>query len=309
MSSLSPSYADPANSANPGHLGLVATRALRGDDDRVGHSQSITVGDVDLEVEVVGDGEPVVVIQTALTADELRPLAEQTARSGGCQVIHYHRRGYAGSGPLVRPGSVAADAEDCRALLNVLEVAPAHVVGVSYSAAIALTLASVAPDVVSTLTVMEPPPVGVPSAPQFLAANARLSETFRAKGSLVALDEILTMLAGPDWRRESEQDLGGSVAAMERDAGTFFESDLPALLSWEFGTEEAARIRCPVLYVGGDNSGPWFAEVRARILQLLPHAEDTTIQGAGHLLAATHPTETAGLVVDFLRRHPRGASQ
>jgi hypothetical protein len=29
------------------------------------------------------------------------------------------------------------------------------------------------------------------------------------------------------------------------------------------------------------------------------------VQGAGHLLALTHPLETAQLVVNFLRRQPR----
>lgn len=130
-------------------------------------------------------------------------------------------------------------------------------------------------------------------------------ESFRAKGSLVALDEFLTMLVGSDWQGESERDLPGSVAAMERDADTFFESDLLALLSWDFDVQDAATIRCPVLYVGGSDSGPWFAEVRARILQLLPHAEDTTVLRAGHLLASTHPSDAAKLVVNFLRRHPR----
>ena len=54
---------------------------LRGDDDCVDQWESISVGDVDLETEVMGEGQPVVIIQTALTADELRPLAEQVARS------------------------------------------------------------------------------------------------------------------------------------------------------------------------------------------------------------------------------------
>lgn len=271
------------------------------------HWKSIRFGDVGLEVEGIGNGhgETVVVIQTALNADELRPFAEQTARHGGYQVIHYHRRGYAGSAPVLWPGSMAAEVADCRALLHALKVESAHVVGVSYSAAIALDLAAAAPEAVRTLTVVEPPPIGGTSGPEFLAVSARLLETFHAKGPLVALEEFLTMLVGPDWRCESERDLPGSVVAMERDAVTFFASDLPALLSWEFGSEDAARITCPVLYVGGSNSGPWFAQVRGRMLQLLPHAQDTTVQGAGHLLALTHPFATAELVVDFLRRHSR----
>ena len=153
--------------------------------------RSIRVGDVDLETEVMGAGEPVVVIQTALTADELRPLAEQLARTRGYQVIHYHRRGYAGSGPSLRPGSVTADVADCRALLRVLEVGPTHLAGASYSAAIALSLASTDPDTVRTLTVMEPPPLGVPSAPEFLAACVRLAETFNAQGSVDDISVIL----------------------------------------------------------------------------------------------------------------------
>lgn len=118
----------------------------------VDHVQSVAIGDV--EVEVMGDGEPVVIIQTALTADELRPLAQHTALSG-YQVIHYHRRGYAGSGPLLRPRSVDDEVAGCRALLEALATGPAHVVGVSYSAAIGLGLASVTPDAVRTLTVMD----------------------------------------------------------------------------------------------------------------------------------------------------------
>lgn len=267
------------------------------------HTDLVSVGDVDLEVEVMGEGEPVVVVQTALTADELRPLAERTAR-GGYRVFHYHRRGYAGSGPVRRPASVAADAADCRALLAAMGVAPAHLVGASYSAAVALVVASSAPETVRSLTVLEPPPAGVPSAAEFRAASSRLLASFRARGPDAALDELMTMLAGPDWRLGSERDLPGSVAAMERDAVTFFEYDVPALLSWDFDAEDAATVRCPVLYVGGSDSGPWFAEVRARVLQLLPQAEDATVDGAGHLLATTHPAEVARLLLDFLRRHP-----
>ena len=75
----------------------------------------VSVGEVDLEVEVMGRGQPVVVIQTALTADELRPLSEHIARSGECQVFHYHRRGYANSSPALGPQSTAEEAMDAGA--------------------------------------------------------------------------------------------------------------------------------------------------------------------------------------------------
>jgi pimeloyl-ACP methyl ester carboxylesterase len=263
----------------------------------------VDVGGVELEVEVLGDGEPVVVVQTALGADELRPLAEQLAAGGRYRVIHYHRRGYAGSGPVVGDSSVLRDATDCRRVLEALGETSAHVVGASYSAAVALTSASSAPQAVRTVTAIEPPPVGVPSAGEFRAANARLLRTFGSSGPTVALEELMTMLVGADWRRESERDQPGSVAAMERDAATFFEHDVPALLLWRFGAEEAVGIRCPVMYIGGTDSGPWFAEMRTHLLRLLPRAESAAVAGGGHLLAYTHPSETARLVSAFIDRH------
>ena len=252
---------------------------------------------------MLGQGESVVVIQTALDADELLPLAEHIAATRRYQAISYHRRGYAGSGPTGGTPSIERDAADCRRLLAVLAATPAHVVGASYSAAVALTLAATASESVRTVTVIEPPPVHVPSGPEFRAANLRLLATFHAAGAPRALEEFLTMLIGPGWRQDLEHHRAGSVAALERDAVTFFEHDLPALLSWRFSAEDARRIACPVLYLGGSDSGPWFAQVRTHILGLLPDAEHATVAGAGHLLAATHPAETATIVSHFLDRH------
>ena len=264
----------------------------------------VAVRDTELAVEVTGQGEPLVVIQTALDVDELRPLATRLGAGGRHRVVQYHRRGYGESlppGPSTR--SVTDEAADCAALLGKLALAPAHVVGASYSAAIALTLAASAPRTVRTLTVMEPPPNHVSSSAEFLTANARLLETYEAEGPRAALDELQTLLVGPDWRAAYERERPGSVRDLERDAGTFFSSDVPALVHWLFGPEDAARIRCPVLHVGGLDSGPWFAEVRTWVHGLLPHAEDAVVSGAGHLLASTHAEQVAELVLDFLDRH------
>ena len=94
------------------------------------------------EVHEWGGGDPAVFIQTALTADELEPVARDRALQHGYRKIVYHRRGYAGSGTVRAAGSVARDAADCRALLTALKVKRAHVVGFSYSGAVALQLAA-----------------------------------------------------------------------------------------------------------------------------------------------------------------------
>jgi len=173
-----------------------------------------------------------------LIADEFLPLASQSELHDPYQVILYHRRGYAGSSPVQGRGSIERDALDCQRLLTALDIERAHVVGVSYSAAVVLQLAATAPSCVRTLTLIEPPPVHVPSADEFLAANARFIDDYRLRGSATALDMFLARVIGPDWRTDIEHHLPGGAAQVERDADTFFATDMPALVTWHFLAED-----------------------------------------------------------------------
>lgn len=267
----------------------------------------IVLSDAVLEVDVRGSGEPIVLIQTALTADEFLPLASQPELQDAYQVVMYHRRGYVGSSPVQGPGSIERDALDCQRLLAALDIERAHVVGVSYSGAVALQLAATAPSCVHTLTLIEPPPVHIPRADEFLAANAEFIEDYRLLGSERALDRFLTRVVGPAWRTEIEHHVPGGTAQVERDAETFFATDMPALMTWSFSAEDAHRISQPVLHIGGSESGPWFAEVRELILSWLPQARDVVLPGADHSLAITHPAQVGAALGAFVRDHPIGA--
>lgn len=264
----------------------------------------VEVGGIMLDVHDVGTGDPVVFVQTALTADELAPLAEHLVDRGAYRSIVYHRRGYASSSPVQGPGSVVRDAADCRDLIVALGLGKVHVVGYSYSGAVGLQLAVDAAEHVQTLTLIEPPPVHVPSAAEFRAANARLQEVRRARGPVTALEEFLALVIGPEWRTVVEQRLPGAAEQMQRDTATFFDTDLPALLSWRFEAEDAGRVACPVLHISGSESGPWFAEVRDLVLTWLPQVEDVLLTGADHSLALTHTPQIADALADFLGRHP-----
>jgi pimeloyl-ACP methyl ester carboxylesterase len=263
--------------------------------------------DVALEAHDLGSGEPVVFIQTALIANELLPLASEPALADSFRRIVYHRRGYAGSSPVAGPGSIPRDAADCQALLAALRIERAHVVGLSYSGAVALQLAADAPDRLRSLVLIEPPPVHIPSAGEFRRANEDLLTTRRSRGATAALDELLAAVIGPDWRHEIENDVPGASEQMATDLLTFFDTDLPALLTWQFDIHDAERITCPVLHVGGSDTHRWFLEVRDHVRNWLPHAEDTQIEGAGHSLAITHTRHVAEAMAAFLRQVSREA--
>jgi pimeloyl-ACP methyl ester carboxylesterase len=262
----------------------------------------VDVRDGVIEVVDAGAGEPVLLVQTALLAEEFRPLCDEPALAGH-RLVRMHRRGYAGSSPAAGPRGIADDAADCLALLDALGLDRAHVVGLSFSSVVALQLAADAPHRVRSLSLVEAPPVGVPSDGEFRAANAELLAERAAHGPAAALDRFQARLLGPDWRAVVERLVPGAVAQMTRDAATFFDSDVPALLSWRFGRDDARRVACPVLYVGGGDSGRWFDEVRELVVAWFPHTEVATVAGAGHDLALTHPAEVAAALAGFVARH------
>jgi pimeloyl-ACP methyl ester carboxylesterase len=265
-------------------------------------TQDLELRDATLEFHDLGSGEPVVFIQTALVADELLAVASDRSLADGFRRIVYHRRGYAGSSPVDGPGSIPRDAADCRALLAALRIERVHVVGLSYSGAVALQFASDATEWCRSVVLIEPPPVHVPSAGEFRQANEDLLTTRRTRSAVTALDDLLATVIGPDWRREIEHDVPGASAQMERDLYTFFDTDLPALLTWQFDHDDAARVICPVLHLGGSDTHRWFLEVRELVRTWLPHAEDVQIEGASHSLAVTHPSEVARAMADFFHR-------
>lgn len=267
---------------------------------------TVAVGDDTLEARVQGDGDSLLLVQTALSVEEVASLGRHPSLAGGHRVIDLRRRGYrslAPSPPPQGPGSVVRDAADCAAAIVALDAVPAHVAGASYSAAVALELAATHPELVRTLILVEPPPVEVQAGDAFRHANRHLLEVFEQHGVAAALEAFTQVLGTASWLAEREVATLELVAQVERDATVFFAQDVPALLSWRFGAEKAAQVGAPILYVGGADSGPWFAQVHSWVEQLFPQAEHHVLTGADHLLLTTHSDLVATLVADFLRRH------
>lgn len=252
-----------------------------------------------LEVRDLGDGAPLLMIQTGLTADELLPLALQPDLAGYRRLV-LHRRGYGGSAPPHDPPSIAAEAGDCVELLDDLGLERAHLLGYSYSAAVALDLAVTHPERVASLLLLEPPPSVAEHRAEFLAVVTGLLDLRRDQGLDAALDAALAMLAPPAWWAVLERVVPGARAQAGREAATFFDADLSALLAWSFSDEDAARVACPVLHVGADASGPWWAAVRRQVLAWFPGAGDVVVPGADHGFAVTHAAATASGIRRFL---------
>lgn len=249
-----------------------------------------------------GEGEPLLLIRTALSAQHLVPLAREPALAEHFRLLTYDRRGYGQSPPLQGPGSLELEAADAAAVLDNLEADSAHVLGDSYSVAIALELALTALDRVRSLILIEPPPVLAPGADRFLAANRQLLDSVEADGVDAALEEFLGALSGPGWRSEHDGVVPGTSRRITQDAPAFFTADIPALLDWSLDAERATRLEQPMLHVAGTESGPLFATVHDWLHDLFPHVSTVSVPGAGHDVSFTHPAEVAAAVAEFLQQ-------
>src|SRR5881628_2633312 len=146
---------------------------------RPGMDRALLEG-AELEYEVRGAGEPVVLIHPGHFADWLTPLLDEPRLRDRYRLLWYHRVGCAGSRRTAGPVSLAQHAAHCRSLMRHLGIERAHVVGHSSSGNVALQLAMDAPDAVHSLAILEPALFSVPSAATSRAFVAAAIQLYRA---------------------------------------------------------------------------------------------------------------------------------
>jgi pimeloyl-ACP methyl ester carboxylesterase len=267
--------------------------------------QSVKVNGVELEYELIGTGEPVLLISPVL-ADGFLPLLTQPALADRYQLIPYHKRGWVGSTHSPPPVSIEDHAADAAALLDHLGLRRAHIAGHSSGAAVAVQLALDHPEYVHTLVLLELSLVSVPSGEAFLAQAGPAFEAYAGGDHAGALGLFMSIVSGLDWtscRTLLEERVPGALAQAIRDADTFFGVELPSLAEWAFGDEQAAAIHRPVLSMLGSDTHPLWVDVAEFLRSALPRVDECTIDGVGHLLHLQRPEPVACEMAAFLARN------
>jgi pimeloyl-ACP methyl ester carboxylesterase len=272
--------------------------------------EQLDVGRVTLAVERSGRGEPVLLIHGALIADAFRPLFFEPALTHSYQLVTYRRRGYEGSGLASGKISVAEQAADCKSLIEHLGFPKVHLVGHSFGGAVALQLAMDSPRLVHSLALLEPAlMVGGSGQPYRNSIQSGL-DSYRSEGAEAAVPAMLDA-RWPGFQAGLENAVPGALRQAVRDAGASFESELPALLEWQFGEAEAKLISPPVLSVLGEKSGklsPRFEETHSWLLSSVKQAEGYVLPGAHHFLQIENPEGMAKALADFFGRHRMNAN-
>ncbi|MGH2617586.1 MAG: alpha/beta fold hydrolase [Thermomicrobiales bacterium] len=220
------------------------------------------------------------------------------------RVLTYDRRGHSQSERPPGQGSLDEDAADLAALIEHLNLAPAHVVGHSSGGAIVLRLATRRPDLFRSLSVQEPAllhlladhPEHGPAMQENLArigAVATRLEAGDAEGG--ARQFIETIALGPGAWEQFPPEVRHLVVG---NAATFLdETRDPEPLTVDLAA--LAAFPRPVLFTRGDQSHALFAPIVAKLATVLPHAETRVFVGAGHLPMLTHPEEYAAAIAAF----------
>jgi pimeloyl-ACP methyl ester carboxylesterase len=269
------------------------------------------VDGLELEYELRGGGEPVVLIHWGLCASWAEPLMDEPALADRYQLLRYHRAGFAGSDGIQGAISMAEHAAHCALLMRRLGIERAHIVGHSSSAVIALQLALDFPDTVHTLALMEPARPVPPTEDQaefirdFVAPAV---QRHRIGDKAGAVDTFARGVFGSDYRIPLERGLPGVIEQAVADADAFFAQELPALQQWSFTQEDASRIAQPVLGILGENTAPTFPERLELLLSWLPNVEPFELPDATHLLHLQNPRGMAEGLASFYSRHPFTAS-
>jgi 3-oxoadipate enol-lactonase len=135
--------------------------------------------------------------------------------------------------------------------------------------------------------------------------GAQHAADLHAKGDARgAIQHFSNVIAPGSWEAMRA---AGATAMQEQavaDAATFFNVEMPALMQWQFGVQEAGTLQIPALVVVGANSPAGFKTGHSALLRALPRAQEAIVQGAGHELQMQQPALVAQVINDFVRKNP-----
>ena len=261
------------------------------------------INGVELYYQLSGSGEPLVLVHGSW-GDHRNWDPVISALAESFRVLAYDRRGHSASERPAGQGSVFEDADDLAGLIDQLGLAPAHVAGNSFGAAVALRAATRRPEVFRSLIVHEPPLFPLLAGTELEAA---LAEVQRRVGAVVGLLEggdhegaarlfVETIAFGPGaWDGQLTPEMREMFIA---NAPTFLDEvrDPDAL---QMDLDALAGFDRRALLTSGTESAPFFGPVVDIVAQSLPRSERVTIDGADHVPQISVPGRYVELVTTF----------
>jgi pimeloyl-ACP methyl ester carboxylesterase len=243
-----------------------------------------------------GDGSAVILLHAGIADrrmwdEHLEPLA-----AAGHRVVAVDLPGF---GEAVSRREPVAHWEEVLETMDALGIGQAALVGNSFGAQVALRIAALHPQRVSSLILFSVASVPEPDpSPELLAAWDAEEEALAAGDFEKAVETVVSSWVQPQASAEVRRRIETmQLENYERHASTELEQasdpleEDPALLE---------AVDCPVLLAAGENDMADFKNAVEELSAKVPRATKTLIPGCGHLAPLEAPEEFRRLVLENL---------
>jgi len=244
----------------------------------------IRVNSVTLHISDSGSApQPALVFSNSLGTDFRLWDRIAPAFAGAFRIIRYDKRGHGLSEAPPPPYAMEDHVQDLEALLDALEVTQALVVGLSVGGMIAQGLAAKRPDLVRGLVLAD------------TAARIGTTDLWNDRigkievGGIEAIAEsILERWFSEEFRTNRADEVLGWRAMLTRTPVNGYIGTSCALRDTDY-TGQAAKLKLPVLCIGGSEDGSTPPHVVKATADLIEGAQFVEIPRSGHLPAIDQP--------------------
>lgn len=244
-----------------------------------------------------GSGEPIVFINSLMT--DFRMWDKLLARlPAGYRIIRHDKRSHGLSSLPDGPYTMDELVDDLARLLDRLEVRDATVIGLSVGGLVAQGLAATRPDLVRAAVLSN-------TSAKIMTKEvweARF-EAVRKGGTAAIADATLARWFPPAFHQTVEINGWRNMFLRQDPRAFLFCGNAISLTDF---SESTAKLKIPVLGIGGSEDGSTPAELLKRTIDTIEGGRFHLIEGAGHLPCVDKADEYAAVINGFLAETRRG---
>lgn len=301
-------------------LTILATSVIHSSMLKLETAQPITVNGTALATSIKGEGASLVFVHGGVS--DLRTWSNQfDTFAESFRTIAYSRRYSRPNEPIPIDSSdpIQKHVDDLASLIDVLEARPAHIVGHSWGALIALLATKQKPEICRSLVLIEPPAVSmhvsVPpkasqiiglllTAPRLALAIAKLGGTalgpaekaFRRGDDKQAIELFGRGVLGKRYFEELSEERYTQVWENRGpDRALALHHGFPDLIG-----EKWSEVSVPVMLINGAESPRIFDLLNNSLLDRLPDARKRVIPNASHIVQEDAPETLNATILEFL---------
>ncbi len=255
--------------------------------------------------------DPVLLLHGFMDAGATWDLVAPAIADAGFRVLAPDLRGF-GESATVSPGGYYHFPDYIADLAELAPKKPLRVVGHSMGGTAATLFSGAQPERVKALVLIEGvgPPDNAPElAPDRMRRWLDQLASDRPEKPIASMDDAVKRLRVNHPHVPDDVLRSRAVHLVRKDeSGTFrwafdplHRTTSPMPFFSSVFRAFAARVTCPVLFVGGGENG-WHPIDEAERVAAFQHLERIDIEGAGHMVHWTKPTELARAILDFFEQ-------